>query len=59
LYFGDNGRCFCGHHAGMSAAYTGMDISGQEVEKITPESLELCKGMYNFVPVCETCKIKS
>lgn len=36
LYFGDNGRCFCGAHAGMTARYTGRDLSGQRVERITP-----------------------
>lgn len=37
LYFGDNGRCFCGrlHCAGMNAHYTGRDLSGQRVERIT------------------------
>lgn len=31
LYLGDNGRCYCGEHSGMSARYTGRDISGNEV----------------------------
>ena len=33
LYLGDNGRCFCGalRCAGMSAHFTGRDISGQRV----------------------------
>ncbi len=41
LYLGDNGRCFCGtlRCAGMSAHFTGRDISGQEVLALTPEVL--------------------
>ena len=37
LYLGDNGRCFCGrlHHAGMTAFYTGRDLSGQRVHRVT------------------------
>jgi len=34
LYLGDNGRCFCGKHAGYSAKTTGRDISGQKVLRI-------------------------
>lgn len=36
LYIGDNGRCFCGAHAGCSAKFTGRDISGQRVVRVTP-----------------------
>lgn len=37
LYLGDNGRAFCGKPrcAGMTASYTGRDLSGQKVEAIT------------------------
>ena len=35
LYFGDNGRVFCPKHAGMTALYTGRDLSGQSVERVT------------------------
>lgn len=41
LYLGDNGRCFCGEHAGSSAKYTGRDISGQRVMKVTDA---MCKA---------------
>lgn len=37
LYIGDNGRCFCGRHAGMNAKFTGHDPSGQPVERVTAE----------------------
>ncbi len=42
IYLGDNGRVFCGRHAGMSATYTGRDISGQPVvalDRATCEAL--------------------
>lgn len=37
LYFGDNGRAFCGRLrcAGMTAFHTGRDLSGQKVEKVS------------------------
>jgi hypothetical protein len=50
LYLGDNGRCFCGKLAcaGMTAYFTGRDISGQRVHKLTPlairESVFKCEG---------------
>lgn len=41
LYLGDNGRAFCGraHCAGSSAYYTGRDLSGQRVMRVTPDML--------------------
>lgn len=35
IYFSDNGRTICHKCAGMSALYTGRDISGQKVERLT------------------------
>ena len=35
LYLGDNGRCFCGAHAGVTARFTGRDLSGQRVMHLT------------------------
>lgn len=53
VYLGDNGRCYCGLHSGMSARYTGRDISGQTVYRVTPDDAraypELC---------CEECGAK-
>lgn len=40
LYLGDNGRCYCGEHSGMSARYTGRDISGQPVMLIDAAMLK-------------------
>ena len=35
VYWADNGRRICSACAGMSALYTGRDISGQKVERAT------------------------
>lgn len=55
LYLGDNGRCFCGKHAGASARYTGRDISGQEVLHLTKTVLERALRDDQPLPECETC----
>ena len=61
LYFGDNGRCFCGACAGASAKYTGYDISGQPVHKVTPEDVrawdaEMIRYGAAGIPLgCEDC----
>ena len=53
LYLGDNGRCFCGklHCAGMTAHFSGRDLSGQKVMKLSAASIktnwfkcEMCGG---------------
>ena len=54
LYFGDNGRCFCGDCAGMTAFYTGRDLSGQRVMRVTPKVLAECASL-DFLPECESC----
>ena len=53
LYLGDNGRCFCGEHAGASAKYTGRDISGQRVHKVSDadRAEAIAEG---FTLACET-----
>ena len=58
LYLGDNGICLCGAHLGMTARYSGRDISGQRIYRLSPEddregrrmSAE-CQGFK-----CEVCK---
>jgi hypothetical protein len=50
LYLGDNGRCFCRDHAGMTAAMTGFDLSGREVFEMTFETAKE-NGL-----ACEDCK---
>ena len=39
LYWADNGRVICAKCAGQSALYTGRDISGQKVERITVDDV--------------------
>lgn len=51
LYFGDNGRCFCGRIgcAGASAHFTARDLSGQRVQVVTASEIR----EYGFR--CESC----
>jgi hypothetical protein len=53
IYLGDNGRAFCGVHAGNSAAYTGRDLSGQAVMEITPYVLRAAPWARRIA--CEEC----
>lgn len=54
LYFGDNGRCFCGNHAGFTAKMTGRDLSGRKVHRVT--AADIAEGQREgFTPACETC----
>lgn len=54
LYFADNGAVYCGKHLGMSARFTGRDISGQKIERITPKVAAECASI-KFFPKCENC----
>ena len=54
LYLGDNGRCFCTDRAGMSARYTGRDISGQPVHRVTNADQRGARRM-GVTLRCETC----
>jgi len=56
LYLGDNGRCFCGRHAGASASMTGRDISGQRVHRVTEADIAYAKTQLGHVMQCETCQ---
>jgi len=57
LYLGDNGRAFCGrlHHAGMTALYTGRDISGQHVHRVTEDDQREAQKM-GVELACEGCR---
>ena len=56
LYFGDNGRLFCGklRCAGMSSFYSGRDISGQKVVAVRPEDVAEFDAL-NLKAACESC----
>jgi hypothetical protein len=57
VYLGDGGRAFCGrlHHAGMTARYTGRDISGQPVHRVTQEDQREARRM-GVTLKCEGCR---
>jgi len=57
LYIGDNGRIFCGRplHAGATALYTGRDLSGQKLTKITKKVRDEF-ALLHMIPECEECK---
>ena len=46
VYLGDNGRAFCANHAGMTARYTGRDLSGQKVSLLPKTSGIRCETCY-------------
>ena len=54
LYIGDNGRVFCAAHAGASALYTGRDISGQRVKRVTEKDRREWPSDLGEIE-CETC----
>jgi hypothetical protein len=54
LYLGDNGRCFCGTHAGVTAQATGRDLSGQRVHKVTEGDHAYMASIGSCIK-CETC----
>jgi len=59
LYIADNGRCLCGAHLGNMARFTGRDISGQKVERMTPAAARKALRVFHWEPACETCGRKA
>ena len=55
LYFTDNGRIVCGTHAGASAKYTGRDISGQKVLRVTKAAAARWLSDVGEPIQCEDC----
>ena len=55
VYEGDNGRLFCGSCAGMTAKYTGRDLSGHKVHAITPEEAWAFEADIGAKCACESC----
>lgn len=55
LYICDNGACYCGEHCGCSARFTGRDISGQKVERVTPADAKYFRDECGAELACETC----
>jgi hypothetical protein len=52
LYIGDNGRVYHGRCSGMSARFTGLDISGQKVEPVTQYEIQADPELWK----CERCE---
>jgi hypothetical protein len=50
LYLTDNGALYCGAHLGMSAAYTGRDISGQKIKRLTASDLDYLASTARPIP---------
>lgn len=55
LYFTDNGRVVCGRHCGASAAYTGRDISGQKIKRVTDRAKAAWLAETGEQIDCEDC----
>ena len=55
LYHTDNGRIVCGRHAGMMAQYTGCDVSGQRVARVTPKDATAWMADIGEKIECEDC----
>ena len=57
IYFGDNGRRFCGslRCAGISAHYSARDLSGFRVEKAGAADNAEWLRMFKRPLTCETC----
>lgn len=58
LYLCDNGACYCGEHAGTSARYTGRDLSGQPVERITETAQRWMEREHGRRFKCEVCSAR-
>ena len=56
IFLVDNGACYCGEHLGSSARFTGCDISGQPIYRVTPDDVRECGG---DVLQCESCGRKA
>ena len=54
LFFTDNGRVLCYKHLGAAAKYTGRDISGQAIERVTEEHMDEADALGHTLS-CEDC----
>ncbi len=59
LYHTDNGRVVCGKHCGQTARYTGRDLSGQKIARVTAaDGAEWLGAMGMGAPIqCEVCRL--
>lgn len=54
LFLEDNGACLCEKHLGVSARFTGRDISGQSIYPVSQGEIEYAISE-GFCFRCETC----
>lgn len=54
LYLCDNGACYCGKHLGMTARFTGRDLSGQPIAHVDADTRSQATDM-GITLRCETC----
>ena len=54
IYSGDNGRLICLHCAGMSAKFTGRDLSGHKVEAMGPDDAQGWFAYFGEPMKCES-----
>ena len=54
-YFTDNVALLCGEHLGATAKASGLDISGQRIQKVTPIDAVVAKREHGMDLKCETC----
>ena len=40
IYLTDNGAALCGEHLGATARFSGRDLSGQAIYRVTPEDVK-------------------
>lgn len=57
LYFTDNGRIACGAHCGMTAQFSGRDISGQKVSRVTAADAAAWLATVGEPIACEDCAV--
>jgi hypothetical protein len=58
IYLTDNGTTYCRDHLGTQALYTGRDISGQPIQRVTPEiaaEMNADLSLYGLKVKCEIC----
>jgi hypothetical protein len=53
LYVGDNGRVLHGKCSGNSARYTGRDLSGQKVFKLTKAEIQADPDLFKCESFCK------
>ena len=58
LFLTDNGAARCGTHLGMSARYTGRDISGQPIHRVTVADAAYFRAEFGECLQCEMCRAK-